>query len=132
MQSKYLLLNKKQEESVTNVYELPSTKQIVRYLYACAGFPTKTEWLKAIKARNFATWPHLKAKAVRKHFPEPDETAQGHMKNVKQGIRSTKKERPRQYNKQPEEEIELTGPIDKEHDIFLKIENSRRNDSSLP
>ena len=32
------------------------------------------------------------------------------------------KKGPRQYNKQPEEEIELTGPIDKEHDVFLKID----------
>ena len=109
---------KKQVESIRNVYELPSTKQIVRYLHACAGFPTKKAWLKAIKAGNFATWPHLTAKEVRKHFPESNETAQGHLKNVKQGIRSTKKEGPRQYNKQPEEEIELTGPIDKEHDFF--------------
>ena len=66
--------------------ELPSTKQIVRYLHACAGFPTKTVWLKAIKAENFATWPHLTAKAVRKHFPESDETAQGHMKMSNKGL----------------------------------------------
>ena len=90
MQSKYVLLNKKQEKSVRNVYELPSTKRIARYLHACAAFPIKTAWLKAIKAENFATWPHLTIKAVRKHFPESDETAQGHMKNVKQDIRSTK------------------------------------------
>ena len=91
MKSEYILLNKEQEESVKSVYELPSTKEIVRYLHACAGFPTKTTWLRAIKAGNYATWPHLTAKAVRKHFPESDETAKGHMKNVKQGIRSTKR-----------------------------------------
>ena len=70
---------------------MPSTKQIIRYLHAYAGFPTKTSWLKAINAGNFATWLHLTAKAIRKHFSESDETAQGHMKNFKQGIRSTKK-----------------------------------------
>ena len=75
-------------------------------------------WLKAIKAGNVATWPHLAVKAVPKHFPESDETAQGHMKNVKQGTRSTKKEGPRQYIKQPEEEVGPTGPIDKEYDFF--------------
>ena len=120
MQSKYVLPNKKQEESVRNVYELPSTKQIIRCLHACAGFPTKPPWLKAINAGDFATWPHLTAKAVRKHFPELDETAQGHMKNVKQGIISTKKERPRQYTKQPEEETEPPGPVEKEYDIFFE------------
>ena len=39
--------------------------------------------LKVIRAGNYATWPHLPAAAVRKHFPESDETWQ-------QGIRSTK------------------------------------------
>ena len=118
MQSKCVLLNKNQEESVRNVYKLPSTKQISRYLHVCADFPTKTVWIKAINAGNFATWPHLTAKAVRKHFPESDETAQGHMKNVKQELRSTKKEGPRQYTKQTEEETQLTEPIEKEYDIF--------------
>ena len=120
IQSKYVLLNKKQEESVRNVqlYELPSTKQIIRYLHACAGLPTKTAWTKAINAGNFATWPHLTAKVGRKHFSESDETAQGHMKNVKQGIRSTKKEGQGKYTKQTEEETELTEPIEKNMIFF--------------
>ena len=44
MQSKYVLLNKKQEEPVRNVYELPSTKQIIRYLHACAGIVSGQKW----------------------------------------------------------------------------------------
>ena len=58
-QSKYVLLDEKQEESVNSVYKFASTKQVIRYLHACAGFPTKLSWIKAIKADNFATWPHL-------------------------------------------------------------------------
>jgi len=91
--AKYLLLPKSCEEAISNVYELPSTQQIVRYLHACAGFPTKTTWVKAIRAGNYATWPHLTLKAVHKHFPESDETQQGHMRSIKQGIRSTKKKK---------------------------------------
>ena len=34
----------------------------------------------------------LTAKAVEKHFPESEETQKGHMRSVKAGIRSTKKE----------------------------------------
>ena len=81
--SQYLLLTKESEEAIANVYELPSTEKIVRYLHACAGFPKKHTWLKAIQEGNYATWPHLSAEAVRKHFPESDETHQGHMKSVK-------------------------------------------------
>ena len=29
------------EESVNNVFDLPSTAQKIRYLHACAGFPTR-------------------------------------------------------------------------------------------
>ena len=51
----YSVLPKEFEESVNNVYELPSTKEIVRYLHACAGFPTKSTWIKAIKGGNYVT-----------------------------------------------------------------------------
>ena len=67
--SEYVLLPKGSEEAIHNVYELPSTKQVICYLHACAGFPTKTTWIKAIHAGNFAIWPHLTLKAVQQHFP---------------------------------------------------------------
>ena len=73
-QSEYVLLPKGSKEIINNVYELPSTQHIVWYLHACAGFPTKTTWIKAIRAGNYATWPHLSLKAVQQHFPESDET----------------------------------------------------------
>ena len=57
--SEYVLLPKGSKDAINNVYELPSTKQIVRYLHACAGFPTKTTWIKAIRAGNFTTWPQF-------------------------------------------------------------------------
>ena len=52
--SKYVLLDQATEEAIANVYELPSTEQIIRYLHACAGFPTRPTWLKAIKGGNYA------------------------------------------------------------------------------
>ena len=68
-QSQYVLLDKKVQEDIANVYELPSTEKIIQYLHACAGFLTKPTWLKAIKGGNYASWPHLTGEAVRKHFP---------------------------------------------------------------
>jgi hypothetical protein len=49
------------EEEANNVYTLPSTKQSIRYLHASAGFPVESEWIKAIKAGNYVTWPELTA-----------------------------------------------------------------------
>ncbi len=68
------------KEQANNVYGLPSVKQSVQYLHAAAGFPVEESWIKAIKAGNYNTWPNLTPSIVRRHFPESDETQQGHMK----------------------------------------------------
>ena len=60
------------KESLNNVFDLPSTEQTVRYLHACAGFPTKKTWIKAIKKRNFIGWFMLTVEIVNKHFSESD------------------------------------------------------------
>ena len=72
--AEYVLLSKQTEQAINNVYELPSIAETIRYLHACAGFPTKATWVKAIQNGNYATWPGLTIKAVNKHFPEADET----------------------------------------------------------
>ncbi len=77
-------------EAVFNVYELKTQPELVRYHHAAAGFPTKPTWLKAIKNKQFASWPGLTAEAVTKHFPESDETHKGHGRKTRSGLRSTK------------------------------------------
>ncbi len=54
--------------------------QSIKYLHAAAGYPVKDTWIAAINAGNYNTWPGLSAQAVRRHFPELDETQKGHMK----------------------------------------------------
>ena len=122
--SEYVLLDKKTEESIANVYDLPTTEQVIRYLHACAGFPSKPTWLKAIKRGNYASWPHLSEEAVRKHFPESDETHQGHMRNVKQGIRSTKIAPPPDTITLDDGTI-LTLPLKKERDVFVSVRDAK-------
>ena len=78
------------DDFMCSVYELATQPEIVRFLHAAAGFPTKTTWLNAIQKGYFASWPGLTAKAVEKHFPESEETQKGHMRKVKAGRRSTK------------------------------------------
>ena len=79
----------KQEQS-NNVYSLPLTAQSIMYLHAAAGYPVNDTWIAAIKAGNYNTWPGLSTQAVRRHFPELDETQKGHMKKQQQNVRSTK------------------------------------------
>ena len=78
------------DDVALNVHDLPSTKQVVRFLHAALGFPTKATLLTAIRHGNLVTFPALTVTNVSKHFPESDETQKGHMKQGKQGVRSTK------------------------------------------
>ncbi len=100
------------KERASNVYDLPSINQTVKYLHAAGGFPTKETWLKAINAGNVATWPTINSSIVRRHFPESDETAKGHMKKQRQGVRSTR----------VLEDSETNSPtIPKAKDIYTKV-----------
>jgi hypothetical protein len=73
-----------------NIYKLPSTKEVVRFQHAALGFPTKAMLLTAIRHKNLVTFPGMTSKNINKFFPESDETQKGHMKQTKQGVRSTK------------------------------------------
>jgi len=77
-------------EAINNVYELKTQPELVRYLNACAGFPTKPSWIKAIKNRQYASWPGLTVNAVAKHFLESEEMMKGQGQKTKSELRSTK------------------------------------------
>ncbi|KAL7503489.1 hypothetical protein ACHAXN_001275 [Cyclotella atomus] len=115
----------KQDEFDTNkfvnsVYELPNTEQVIAWYHAAAGYPTKASWTKAIDAGFYATWPMLTCKAVRKHFPESDETAKGHMRRVKSGVRSTKAQIEEPIEIQ-QAEAELEELRRKHRDIYIAV-----------
>ena len=44
----------------------------------------------AIKNKQYPAWPGLTVDAVRKHFPESEETHKGHRRKIPSGLRSTK------------------------------------------
>jgi len=73
-----------------NVYEFPSTKEVVRFQHAALGFPTKATLLTSIHNNNLATFPGMTADNIRKFFPESNQTQKGTMKQMRQGVRSTK------------------------------------------
>ena len=53
------------EEAIHNVYELKMAPELVIYHHAAAGFPTKPQWIAAIKNKQYALWPGLSVDAVR-------------------------------------------------------------------
>ncbi|KAL7475335.1 hypothetical protein ACHAW6_001256, partial [Cyclotella cf. meneghiniana] len=55
-----------------NVHELPSTKEVIRFLHAALGFPTKAMPLTAIWNGNLASFPTLNTANVTKHFPDKE------------------------------------------------------------
>jgi hypothetical protein len=107
-------------DAVHNVYELKTQPELIRYLHAAAGYPTKPTWLAAIKNKQFASWPGLTVKAVAKHYPESEETMKGHGRKGRSGLRSTKTT-AQQPDTQHEYDDEQQAPIPKEHDVFTKV-----------
>jgi hypothetical protein len=85
-------------EAIHNIYELKTQPELIRYLHAAAGFPTKPTWYKAVKNGQFVSWPGLTAAAVAKHFPESEETIKGHARKTRSGLRSTKRKQSCEVN----------------------------------
>ena len=69
-------------------YTIP---KLMSYLHGCAGFPTTSTWIKAIRHGYFMGWPGLTASRVNRYLPPSEETALGHLKLNRQGTRSTSK-----------------------------------------
>ncbi len=44
-----------EREEVTNVHDIPSIGQTIKYLHAAAGFPVKDTWIDGMNAGNYTT-----------------------------------------------------------------------------
>jgi hypothetical protein len=109
-------------EAVHNVYELKTQPELIRYLHAAAGFPTKPTWIKAIKNKQFASWPGLTVQAVSKHFPESKETSKGHGRKIKSGLRSTKRSKEgATVDANDDDDEQAAALTERNHSIFLKV-----------
>jgi hypothetical protein len=62
--------------------------------------------LKAIKNKQYASWPGLAWEAVNKHFPKFEETLKGHGSKTRSGLRSIKI--PAQINNDDEDNTKAT------------------------
>ena len=75
---------------VNNVYELNKKRDIVTYLHKAAFSPVPSTWIEAIDKGFFNTWPGLTAQLVKKHLVKSPATVKGHMRSIRQNLRSTK------------------------------------------
>jgi hypothetical protein len=114
------------KNTVHNVYKLKTTPELVRYHHVAAGFPTKLQWIAAIKNKQYALWPGLSVDAARRHFPKSDETHKGHGRKTPSGLRSTKPKEHKTLNSNDTFQFNMPDdvplrPIKKEKTIFCKI-----------
>jgi hypothetical protein len=73
-----------------SAYDLPSVSSLVRLHHTSAGNPVPSTWFAAIKSGNYKTFPGLTLCNAMKHCSSSDATIKGHLKQTRQGIRSTK------------------------------------------
>ena len=103
------------------MYELKLQPKLVRYYHAVAGFPTKPLWLKAMKNKQYASWPGLTWEAVNRNFPESEETLKGHGRKTMSGLRSTKVTPQINNEEESEEATKLTRPPTKQKEAIIRI-----------
>ena len=69
-------------QQANSVYNLPSTKQAIKWMHTVCGYPIKTTWLKAIKASNCVGWTMLTERNIQKYYPKATEMAKGHLNQM--------------------------------------------------
>jgi hypothetical protein len=77
-------------QQAISVYNLPSTKQAIKWMHAVYRYLVKLNWLKAIKAGNYMGWRMLTERNFQKYYPKTTKTAKGHMNQTRKNVRSTK------------------------------------------
>jgi hypothetical protein len=88
-----------QDHQANNAYNLPSINALVRLHHASTGNPVPSSWFAAIKAGNYSSFPDLTIRNAMQHCPSSDATVKGHLKQTRQGLRSTKPKPPKHSNR---------------------------------
>ena len=81
-------------EKAWGAYQIRAVPTLVKYLHACAGFPSKERWIEAIRRNYFQGWPGLTPERARKYLGKVTHTTMGRQRLVKQGVRSTTRTSP--------------------------------------
>jgi hypothetical protein len=92
----------------------------------------KETFLDAVRAGNYATWPGLTTTLIAKHFPNLEETQNGHMKGQRKGIQSTKVREQVEIKIEPGTEVLPQQPMKKQHNIFCRDLQTHQGDPHQP
>jgi hypothetical protein len=119
------------DEAINVIFDLPSARQNFLWYHAAARFPPKEAFIKAIRNRNYETWPKLTVQLIHKYMPDSDETAKGHLKDQRQGVRLTKQKAFKKMIEVEEARIKIKGesshlcllPPTKLNNIFVRMED---------
>jgi hypothetical protein len=65
-------------------------KDVINYLHAACFSPVKSTWIKAIKNGIFSSWPGLNEQNIEKYLSKSTSTANGHLNQQRQNVRTTK------------------------------------------
>jgi hypothetical protein len=82
-----------------NAYNLPSINPSVCLHHVSADNPVPSSWFAAIKAGNYSSFPGPTLRNAMQHCPSSDATVKGHLKQMRQGLRSTKPKPPKPSNR---------------------------------
>ena len=74
-----------------SLYECSNTHKLIHFYYACLNFPVKSTLILAIKAGYLKGFPGLTVDRVRRHIDVDAASERGHMDQVRQGQRSTRR-----------------------------------------
>jgi hypothetical protein len=118
-------------EAINVIFDLPSARQNFLWYHTAAGFPPKETFIRAVCNGNYATCPKLTVQLIHKYMPDSDETAKGHLKGQRQGVRLTKQKAFKIMIEVEEARIKIKGesspflplPPTKLNDIFLRMED---------
>lgn len=123
--NRFLQQNPPSYDTINNVWECRNQSEVLRFYHAACGFPTEATWIQAVERGYFASWPGLTVAAIRRHFPESEETQKGHMKAIKSGIRSTKKKLIKEVVK-IEDDNEVPNKVkSKQREVCVRILDTR-------
>ena len=75
---------------VNNIDENETQEELASFLHPTCFSPVKLTFIKAVKNRNFATWPGLTAKLIAVHLPKSRVTIFGNLDQTQKNNRSTK------------------------------------------
>jgi hypothetical protein len=112
-------------------YETDTIPDLIKYLHAAAGYPSKRTWIRGIKNNFYAGWPGLTAKRVLRHLGPNEHTTNGHMKLISQGVNSTTRP-PRKRNTPRTRHHALTITVIPTEDVTTDVDLSGLIGTDLP